>query len=67
MQAMRYGAAPVVTDVGGLHDTVTDADEHNNGTGCVASTADVVALTSALFRAVRRMSTRARHALVNGS
>ena len=66
MQAMRYGAVPVVTDVGGLHDTVSDADESRNGTGFVAPAATSVAVTSALFRAVRRIrSTRPRHALVN--
>jgi starch synthase len=26
MQAMRYGTLPVATDVGGLHDTIVDAD-----------------------------------------
>ena len=35
MQAMRYGAIPVVTDVGGLHDTVADADDEPDGTGFV--------------------------------
>jgi starch synthase len=66
MQAMRYGAAPVVTDVGGLHDTVIDADEHRDGSGFVAHEPSSVALTSALFRAVRRLSNaRQRHALIN--
>ena len=53
MQAMRYGAIPVVTDVGGLHDTVPDADEHRDGNGFVADRAEAVALVSALFRAAR--------------
>ena len=42
MQAMRYGAIPVVTDVGGLHDTVPDADEHGDGNGFVADRAEAV-------------------------
>ena len=65
MQAMRYGAIPVVTDVGGLHDTVVDADEDRGGTGFVAPEASSVAFTSALFRAVASPRHRAatRHAL----
>ena len=66
MQAMRYGAVPVVTDVGGLHDTVVDADERRDGSGFVAHEASSVSVISALFRAVRRMSNaRQRHALIN--
>lgn len=66
MQAMRYGAAPVVTDVGGLHDTVSDVDEHKDGSGFVAHEPSSVAIASALFRAVRRLSNkRERHALMN--
>jgi starch synthase len=60
MQAMRYGAIPVVTDVGGLRDTVPDADEHRDGNGFVADRVDAVALVSALFRASRRLADRRR-------
>jgi starch synthase len=60
MQAMRYGAIPVVTDVGGLHDTVPDADEHSDGHGFVADRVDAVALVSALFRAARCLTDRRR-------
>ena len=64
MQAMRYGAIPVVTDVGGLHDTVVDADEERDGTGFRAPEATSVAFTSALFRASRHLSVaRRRNAL----
>jgi starch synthase len=65
MQAMRYGAVPVVTDVGGLHDTVVDADDEPEGTGFRAPEATSVAFTSALFRASRHLSVaRSRNALV---
>jgi starch synthase len=54
MQAMRYGTIPVVTDVGGLHDTVVDVDAHpDDGTGIVARTPSAVALVDALHRGVR--------------
>jgi starch synthase len=60
MQAMRYGAIPVVTDVGGLHDTVPDADEHDDGHGFVADYVDAVAVVAALFRAARVLGDRRR-------
>jgi len=54
MQAMSYGTIPVVTDVGGLHDTVIDADaDRKNGTGFVALTVDLPGIIDALHRAVR--------------
>lgn len=54
MQAMAYGSIPVVTDVGGLHDTVADADtDPKRGTGFVSRTVDTAGLVDALHRAVR--------------
>jgi starch synthase len=54
MQAMTYGTIPVVTDVGGLHDTVVDADaDRRNGTGFLATTSDTAGIVDAVHRAVR--------------
>ena len=42
MQSMRYGTLPLVTDVGGLHDTVIDVDAApTRGTGVVVPSADL--------------------------
>lgn len=61
MQAMRYGTIPVVTDVGGLHDTVVDADrDWASGIGFVASEPSRVAVLDALHRAVRAARHRGR-------
>jgi starch synthase len=61
MQAMRYGAMPIVTDVGGLHDTVVDADRDRlHGTGFVARHVDPVALLDAVHRAARAWRNRPR-------
>ncbi|MEZ4263954.1 MAG: glycogen synthase [Polyangiaceae bacterium] len=49
MYAMRYGAIPIVADVGGLHDTVTPiTDGGETGSGFVFSSGDVVGLGRAL-------------------
>lgn len=58
MQAMAYGTIPVVTPVGGLKDTVIDADAHKDGNGFVALTTDEGAVVDALHRALRAV----RHA-----
>lgn len=60
MQAMRYGAIPVVTAVGGLVDTVVDADADPRGTGFVADRATSEDLLAAMFRAARRIRDQRR-------
>lgn len=60
MQAMRYGTIPVVTDVGGLHDTVTDADREATGTGFVAAEPTQLPVLDAVHRAVRASRHRQR-------
>ncbi len=63
MQAMSYGTIPVVTDVGGLHDTVIDADAHpDTGTGFVSASVDTAGLVDALYRAARAWQDTSRRA-----
>ncbi|HSQ66115.1 MAG TPA: glycogen/starch synthase [Polyangiaceae bacterium] len=53
LYAMRFGAIPVVTDVGGLHDTVEPANlARGSGTGFVARSPTVVDLLVALEDAI---------------
>lgn len=64
MQAMRYGAIPIVTAVGGLVDTVIDADLDRIGTGFVAGRVASEDLLAAMFRAARRVRDRRRRVAV---
>jgi starch synthase len=65
MQAMAYGTMPVVTAVGGLVDTVIDADhDPERGTGFVSPSADAAGVVDAIHRANRAwLSTRRRSAI----
>lgn len=54
MIAMRYGTIPVVREVGGLRDTVTDADSPEGGDGFTFLTCDAKGMLWALRRAVAR-------------
>ena len=64
MQAMRYGTLPVVTDVGGLHDTVVDLDAHPaRGTGVMAAEVSAAGVLDALHRAGRVFADRDRRDL----
>ena len=54
MIAMRYGTVPVVREVGGLKDTVTDADCPGGGNGFTFLTCDSEGMLWALRRAVER-------------
>ena len=58
---MRYGTLPVVTDVGGLHDTVVDVDaEPQRGTGIVSGDVSPLGVLDALHRGVRALMQPAR-------
>ena len=61
MQAMAFGTLPVVTDVGGLHDTVIDADSHpQSGTGIVSLDVSAAGLVDALHRGAALYGSPAR-------
>ncbi len=63
MQAMAYGTPPVATSVGGLVDTIVDADDHRaTGTGFLTKTLDLAGFVDAVHRAVRayRVTSRRR-------
>ena len=61
MQSMRYGTLPLVTDVGGLHDTVIDVDTApTRGTGIVVPQASSVALMDGVHRMVKAYSQQRR-------
>jgi starch synthase len=56
MIAMRYGTVPVVREVGGLHDTVVDADSEGGGNGFTFLTYDTQGMLWSLCRAIERFS-----------
>lgn len=53
MQALAYGTIPIVSPVGGLVDTVIDADASADGNGFVAVTNDESGVVDALHRGLR--------------
>ena len=63
MQAMRYGTLPLVTDVGGLHDTVVDIDASpNRGTGVVVREPSDVAVMDGVHRMAKAFGQSRRRA-----
>lgn len=65
MQAMNCGTIPVVSGVGGLRDTVVDADvDTGGGRGFVADEASPVAIVDALHRATRTWRNKRRRSAI---
>jgi starch synthase len=64
MYSQVYGTVPVVTRVGGLADTVTDADEEPAGGTGVMCEPDAASLRAALERALALFADRSRYAAV---
>ena len=61
MQAMAYGTPTVATAVGGLVDTIVDADaDEEEGTGFLTITNDLPGLVDALHRAARAIGSDRR-------
>ncbi|MDR1740667.1 MAG: glycogen synthase [Synergistaceae bacterium] len=58
MIAMRYGAVPVVREVGGLIDTVRDADCDGGGNGFTFITYDTQGMLWSLRRAIERYANK---------
>jgi starch synthase len=66
MQAMAYGSIPVVTRVGGLCDTVTDADDDRTRGNGFTTSVDTAGLVDALHRGVRAVRHAGRRTAIQG-
>ncbi|NHZ70515.1 MAG: glycosyltransferase [Proteobacteria bacterium] len=65
MQAMAYGTIPIVTSVGGLRDTVIDADRSPTlGTGFMSEFVDTGGVVDAVHRSVRTWNDQARRRVI---